>query len=84
MRLALATCSTVPAWEVDDRPLHDALAARGVEAPQIVWDDPHVDWRRFDAVLIRTTWDYQEKRDAFVAWAEELPVPLLNPAGIVR
>jgi len=43
-----------------------------------------VDWATFDAVLIRTTWDYQEKRDAFVAWAERVPVPLHNPADIVR
>lgn len=84
VRLALATCATLPSWEVDDRPFHDALAARGIDAPQIVWDDPFVDWSAFDAVLIRTTWDYQEKRDAFVAWAERMPVPLYNPVEIIR
>jgi len=84
MRLALATCATVPDWEVDDRVFHAALAARGIDAPQMVWDDPKVDWPGFDAVLIRTTWDYQEKRDAFVAWAERLAVPLYNPADLVR
>jgi glutathione synthase/RimK-type ligase-like ATP-grasp enzyme len=84
MRLALATCSSVPDWEVDDRVFHAALAARGVDAPQVVWDDPTADWSSFDAVLIRTTWDYQDKRDAFVAWAERLTVPLHNPADIVR
>lgn len=84
MRLALATCSTVPDWEIDDRVFHAALAGRGVDAPQAVWDDPTIDWSTFDAVLIRTTWDYQEKRDAFVAWAEQLTVPLYNPAEIVR
>ena len=84
MKLALATCATVPDWEVDDRVFHAALAERGVAASQQVWDDPAVDWPAFDAVLIRTTWDYQEKRDAFVAWAEGVTVPLYNPAGIVR
>jgi glutathione synthase/RimK-type ligase-like ATP-grasp enzyme len=84
MRLALATCSTVPDWEVDDRVFHAALAARTIDAPQVVWDDQTVNWSEFDAILIRTTWDYQEKRDAFVAWAERLPVPLYNPADIVR
>ncbi len=84
VRIALATCATVPSWEVDDRPFHDALAARRIDAPQIVWDDPAADWTSFDAVLIRTTWDYQEKRDAFVAWAGRVPVTLYNPAGIIR
>ena len=83
MRLALATCATVPAWEVDDRPFHAALAARGIPVTHAVWDDPSIDWHQFDAVVIRTTWDYQEKRDAFVAWAEQLPVALHNPADIV-
>ncbi len=49
-----------------------------------MWDDPSIDWSAFDAVLIRTTWDYQEKREAFVEWAERLPVPLYNPADTVR
>jgi len=84
MKLALATCATVPDWEVDDRVFHAALVERGVAASQCVWDDPVVDWAAFDAVLIRTTWDYQEKRDAFVAWAERVTVSLYNPAGIVR
>ena len=84
MKLALATCATVPSWEVDDRPFHDALAARRIDARQVVWDDPDADWTAFDAVVIRTTWDYQEKRDAFVAWAERMPVPLHNPPDIVR
>jgi glutathione synthase/RimK-type ligase-like ATP-grasp enzyme len=84
MTLALATCASLPAWEVDDRAFHEALAARGIDARQAVWDDTAIDWSAFDAVLIRTTWDYQDKRDAFVAWAERLPVPLHNPADIVR
>ena len=84
MRLALATCSTVPNWEVDDRVFHEALRMRNIDAPQVVWDDQTADWSAFDAVLIRTTWDYQEKRDAFVAWAERVTVPLYNPADIVR
>ena len=84
MRLALATCSTVPDWEIDDRAFHAALAARRIDAPQVVWDAQHVNWSEFDAVLIRTTWDYQDKRDAFVAWAERLSIPLYNPADIVQ
>jgi len=82
--IALATCAALPAWEVDDRVFHKALASRGIEARQCVWDDPAVDWSVFDLVLIRTTWDYQEKRDAFVAWAENIPVPLHNPLAIIR
>jgi glutathione synthase/RimK-type ligase-like ATP-grasp enzyme len=86
MRIALATCANLPDWEVDDRPLFRTFAARQVEAPLVVWDDPAVNWAIFDAVLIRTTWDYMEKRERYIAWAEhvERVSRLFNPARIVR
>ena len=83
MDIALATCESVPAWEKDDLPLHAALRALGVVLHQPVWDDAKVDWSRFDAVLIRTTWDYTQNRDAFVAWAHQVGERLLNPPQVV-
>ena len=32
-----------------------------------------MDWRTYDLVLPRSTWDYAERRDAFLAWAASLP-----------
>jgi hypothetical protein len=86
MRIALATCATLPDWEVDDRPLHEALAVRGVEVVEPSWDDAGIDWASHDACLIRTTWDYAERRDEFVAWAERAAAaaPLFNPPDVVR
>ncbi|MFY9345202.1 MAG: hypothetical protein WAT39_22120 [Planctomycetota bacterium] len=86
MLLGLATRSDLPGWEVDDRHLHRALAARGVAFEQPVWDDPAVDWTRYRAVLVRTTWDYQDKLPAFLAWAERVAAAttLFNPVGVVR
>ncbi|MFT5584283.1 MAG: glutathione synthase/RimK-type ligase-like ATP-grasp enzyme [Cognaticolwellia sp.] len=83
MDIALATCSALPEWEKDDLPLHTALRALGVVIHQPVWDDAEVDWTRFDAVLIRTTWDYAENREAFVAWARKVGDRLLNPPRVV-
>ena len=42
------------------------------------------DWSSFDAVVIRGTWDYIDARDEFLAWASSLPVPLANPADVLR
>lgn len=86
MLLALATRSDLPTWEIDDRHLHVALRARGVAFEQPVWDDPGVDWRRFDGVLIRTTWDYQDKLSAFQAWVQCVAAVtrVWNPAAVVR
>lgn len=86
MRIGLATRADLPDWEVDDRCLHAALREQGVEFEQAIWTDPELDWSRFDAVLIRTTWDYQDRRDEFVAWAERVGActRLFNPAAVVR
>jgi len=86
MRIALPTCAKLPDWEVDDAPLHQALEGRGVEIHRPVWDAPGFDWSACDACLIRTTWDYQEKHDAYVAWAKRVSeqTRLFNPFPVVQ
>ncbi len=85
MLLALATRSDLPAWEVDDRHLHAALQQLGVAFERPVWDDPAVDWRRYAGVLVRTTWDYQDKLPAFRAWVARVAgaTRLWNPADVI-
>lgn len=80
--VALATCAELPAGDPDDHGLPGALAAHGVRARWQVWDDPAIDWSRFDAVVVRSTWDYQLRRDAFLAWAAGLP-RVLNPLDVL-
>lgn len=82
MTIAFATCSALPAGNNDVPALTAALASLGVDAEPAVWD-ADVDWTRYDLVVIRSTWDYTTRRDAFVAWAESLP-HVLNPAEIIR
>jgi hypothetical protein len=98
MRVALVGCEAVATWPVapssgdprpwerDDRPLHEALRALGAELAHPAWDDEGVDWARFDVALIRATWDYHLRRDAFLAWTERAAAAtrLLNPAPVVR
>src|SRR5262249_16815119 len=55
----------------------------GIEAVHAVWDDPEVDWQSFTLVVIRSTWDYSDRRDEFLAWAGRLR-RVLNPLRILR
>jgi len=86
VRIALVTRSNLPDWEVDDRHLHAALHSLGEAFERPVWDDPSVDWRGFDAVLLRTPWDYQDKLAAFVPWVRHVGsvTRLFNPAPVVQ
>ncbi|MGD2111348.1 MAG: hypothetical protein PVI86_18375 [Phycisphaerae bacterium] len=86
MKIALVTRSNLPDWEVDDRPLHAAFADLGVELCHPAWDDRDFDWTACDAALMRTTWDYQDRRDEFLAWARRVAaaIPLYNPLPVIR
>jgi glutathione synthase/RimK-type ligase-like ATP-grasp enzyme len=83
-RLALATCAAMPGAYPDDAHLVVSLRALGIEPVSCVWSDPGVDWSSFDAVLIRTTWDYFQRYDEFLRWLDRLPVPTINPAPMLR
>ncbi|MBI3289756.1 MAG: hypothetical protein HYZ74_09595 [Elusimicrobia bacterium] len=86
-RVALVTCDCLRELVEDDRPLLGELWRLGVKAEAAVWDDPAVDWRTYDAALIRSAWDYYLKPAAFLAWVsriEALGVALWNPASVVR
>lgn len=80
--LALVTATS--AIDVDtDLPL---LLAEMPEASIEVWDDPTVEWSRFDAVVIRSTWDYHRCRAEFLAWARRVAdsAPLWNPVDVIE
>ena len=81
--VGLATCSEVASLDPDDRLLVRPLAERGIEAVAAVWDDPGVDWAAFDLVVIRSTWDYAERREAFLDWTRSLP-RVLNPVPVLE
>jgi glutathione synthase/RimK-type ligase-like ATP-grasp enzyme len=78
-RIGLATCSALPRGDADEQ----LLAAALPEAEWAVWDDPGVGWDSFDLVVVRSTWDYQARRDEFLAWARSVP-RLVNPAAVLE
>ena len=83
-RLAVATSSIVPGIHPDDAHLAASLQGLGIETAACVWNDPSVDWTRYDAVLMRSTWDYFKHYAAFRDWLERLPVPTINPKSLLR
>ena len=83
LRIAFATCTAYADLDPDDRLLLAPLAALGVTAEAAVWNDPAVDWHAYDAVVLRSTWDYPDAYPAFLEWAAAVP-RLINPVEIVR
>ncbi|HEX6307148.1 MAG TPA: hypothetical protein VFZ69_03105 [Longimicrobiales bacterium] len=81
-RVALVTCAELPLADAETRMLIAPLAARGVSAYPVVWDDAQVDWASFDLAVIRSCWDYTARRSEFVTWAAAVP-RLMNPGGVI-
>ena len=47
-----------------------------------MWDDPSVQWADVPLVVVRSTWDYAERRDAFLAWCAAVP-RVLNSVPVI-
>jgi hypothetical protein len=84
--VALVTAARARGLDDDMLPLLGSLAAAGLEAREVVWDDAEVDWAAFDLVLLRSTWDYFSRREEFLAWAAGAAASavLHNPVEVLR
>ncbi|MDR0626321.1 MAG: hypothetical protein LBG11_03530, partial [Bifidobacteriaceae bacterium] len=82
-KVALVTCRDFPQLDAYDAVLVPRLASMGISAEPAIWDDPSVDWSRFDLSIVRSTWDYAARRDDFLAWAYAVP-RLANPAPVLE
>ena len=78
-RVALVTAAPARGLDEDMPLLLRAVAARGLEAHEVVWDDGAVDWAAFDLVVVRSTWDYFSRRGEFFGWAGRRAVTDCTP-----
>jgi hypothetical protein len=86
-RLAIVTGEDAPDLTDDGQRLAAALGTHGVDAAAARWDDPSVDWGRFDAALVRLCWEYYRDLERFLRLLERLEaadVTVRNPPEVVR
>jgi O-ureido-D-serine cyclo-ligase len=84
--IALATAIAATGHDDDLAPLLQACAAAGVDATARAWDDPSVGWSRFDAVVVRSTWDYTQRLAEFRDWCARVAAVtrLVNPLPVIQ
>lgn len=85
-KIALVTARDALPLDEDMPPLLLALAAQGASVETPCWDDPDVDWSRYDKAVLRSTWDYVDRIDEFLDWTDRCAgqTRLLNAPAIVR
>ena len=87
MRIAFVTYKDEPLLFEDDQLIADYLESKNIKVSPIPWDDETIDWTLFDAVVIRSTWDYIHRAAEFNIWLEKLKaleVKVLNPISVIQ
>lgn len=87
LRCAFLTLENPTGYVIDDELAYAPLAALGWQVDTISWQRPQVEWHAYDAVVIRSTWDYVADPEAFLdvlAQIERSGTPLFNGLDLVR
>jgi glutathione synthase/RimK-type ligase-like ATP-grasp enzyme len=86
-RCAFLTLEDSTGYVIDDELAYAPLAALGWRVDAVSWQQPEVEWQTYDAVVIRSTWDYVNDSGAFLdvlAEIEDSGSPLFNGLDLVR
>lgn len=87
MRLGIVTCDKCPTLIASEKPFIPLFRAMNIDAKPVIWNDPAVHWPDYDALLVRSIWDYHLHPDQFLAWLdrlESLRLPVWNPIDVLR
>ena len=87
MKLAILTCERLPELLPSDKPLISMLAKKGIQATPAIWNDKTIDWKGFDALLFRNTWDYYLLETEFNHWLSQIQssgIKTLNPIETIQ
>lgn len=84
---AFLTMDSLDEFEVYDDLLIEPMAELGWAVSMVSWRAKEVDWNAFDAVIIRSPWDYQDEPVLFMQVLEtihESSARLENPLSTVK
>jgi glutathione synthase/RimK-type ligase-like ATP-grasp enzyme len=86
-RCAFLTLADPSGFVIDDELAHAPFRSLGWHVTAVPWTQTRVPWSGFDAVLIRSTWDYHRDPERFLGVLEDIGragVPLFNSLALVR
>ncbi len=69
---AILTMDNLSDFECYDNLLDQPLASLGWQTELVSWRENNVNWQRFEAVIIRSPWDYQDDAQAFISVLEQI------------
>lgn len=85
MKLGLVTCEAYPLLPDNEQFMLKELPKVGIQAFPVVWSGQQ-DWKNFDALLIRSVWDYHKRHQEFIDWLNHIKsagIPTQNSVDLV-
>lgn len=73
--------------EDEELTLLNFLLNKGLSIERVIWNDPLVDWGKYNLAILKSPWDYTDHLADFQQWLnhlESLGIKLLNPFDKVR
>lgn len=86
-RCAFLTMDNLEAFEVYDDLLLEPLSRLGWSVDMVSWRNRKARWNKYEAVIIRSPWDYQQDAELFMTVLEEIDrssARLENPLDLVK
>ena len=86
-KCAFLTMENLKGYKCDDPLVYSPLADKGWQVNTVPWLGATTDWSAYDAVVIRSTWDYQFHSEAFLSLLEKIAatgVRLENEIDLVK
>lgn len=86
-RVCFLSTDNLDGYTIDDDLAIEPLRQLGWHVDTVSWRDKTVDWNIYEAVVLRTTWDYQQSPEEFIKALEKIDATsarLENPIDIVR
>jgi glutathione synthase/RimK-type ligase-like ATP-grasp enzyme len=87
MKIGLLTCEKLPDLTPEDQLLIPELSKHNITATPIIWNDKSIEWKKYDYLIFRNTWDYFEKETYFNSWLDHielLGIKTLNSIDIIK
>ncbi|NOT46152.1 MAG: hypothetical protein HOP17_00180 [Acidobacteria bacterium] len=86
-RICFLSTDNLDGYTFDDDLAIGPLKRLGWSVDTISWRDKSIDWNGYEAVILRTTWDYQQEPEEFIhalAAIDASSARLENPLDMVR
>lgn len=84
---AFLSMDSLEDFDCYDHLLFEPFAERGWTVEEVSWRDKQVDWNQFDAVVVRSPWDYQKDPEAFFEVLQDIDrssASLENKLDLIR